>query len=528
MSEMSWDDMSFPSLTVQEEPQEAQDGAQEQKEEQEPQTEAKGTGLFRSNVQALIQLCDDLGVEVFQDKERGDWFVRFPSRGRKIIERLRSEGFKSWLSSKFYQAQGTAPNRSNLEDAFSVLTGLAQYGPEEPITAQKVFLRLASVSDKFYLDLNNEALQVVEVDASGWRVLDECSLWFWRPFSMGALPVPVMGGDLSELRPFVNAAEEDFILICGWLLAALHPDVEYPILTLTSEAGSGKSTLTRFLKELVDPDNVGPVAPPKNLEALCAAASSRHVVAMDNLTKLNTEDGDHLCRLATGAGIIQRKLYTNGETYEVRLRRPLILNGIASVSDKADLIDRCFPVGLLPLNEGRRENLELEREFEAARPRILGALLTAVSAALRSHDGPHKQVKRMASAVSFIMRAAGSGAMSFGPDDFDRALTIKTQEAMLETAMDSPVGLTVFNLAEEHSYTTAPLIRTPEELLKEVQERGEKMGCGRSVLPQTVRGLGRILAGLVPALRACGVEVVSRRTKERRFWEIRRTSQEGR
>jgi hypothetical protein len=58
--------------------------------------------------------------------------------------------------------------------------------------------------------------------------------------------------------------------------------------------------------------------------------------------------------------------------------RPILLNGI-------DLLDRSLLLTLPTIpEEQRRDEEELFREFEAVRPRVLGALLYAVSAALRN------------------------------------------------------------------------------------------------------------------------------------------------
>ena len=112
---------------------------------------------------------------------------------------------------------------------------------------RKLHTRIGTVGGKIYLDLCNEERQAVEIDAGGWRVVDEPPLWFLRG-SMKALPVPRPGGSLMDLREFVNTSDEDFVLLVGWLLASLAPDVAYPILALSSEHGSGKTTLTNLLK----------------------------------------------------------------------------------------------------------------------------------------------------------------------------------------------------------------------------------------------------------------------------------------
>ncbi len=60
--------------------------------------------------------------------------------------------------------------------------------------------------------------------------------------------------------------------------------------------------------------------------------------------------------------------------------RPCALTGIEDVVSRSDLADRTLFVTLQPIpEERRRPESELEEEFIAARPAILGALLDAVS-----------------------------------------------------------------------------------------------------------------------------------------------------
>ncbi len=78
---------------------------------------------------------------------------------------------------------------------------------------------------------------------------------FRRTRGMLPLPVPVSGGNLADLRPFVNiASDADWILLSAWLVATLRPTGPYPVLVLHGEQGSAKSTLARVLRLLVDPN----------------------------------------------------------------------------------------------------------------------------------------------------------------------------------------------------------------------------------------------------------------------------------
>ena len=91
------------------------------------------------------------------------------------------------------------------------------------------------------------------------------------------------------------------------------------------------------------------------------------------------------CRLATGGGSATRQLYTDTDEILFNVQRPILLNGIEDIATRGDLMDRAIPYSLPNIPEDKRKpEKQFWRDFEAARPRILGALCTAVSGALRN------------------------------------------------------------------------------------------------------------------------------------------------
>ena len=64
--------------------------------------------------------------------------------------------------------------------------------------------------------------------------------------------------------------------------------------------------------------------------------------------------------------------------------RPVILNGIPSLATRPDLADRAIVLTLPQISDGQRKpETEFWAEFDAASGRLLGALLDAVSVALK-------------------------------------------------------------------------------------------------------------------------------------------------
>src|SRR5207237_9906417 len=116
----------------------------------------------------------------------------------------------------------------------------------------------------------------------------------------------------DDLRGLLNAeSEESWILFRAWLLSALRAVGPFPVLALHGEQGCGKSTITRVLRELVDPNEAALRAQPRDDRDLVIAANNSWMPCWDNLSKLPIWLSDALCRLATGGAFATRQLYTD-------------------------------------------------------------------------------------------------------------------------------------------------------------------------------------------------------------------------
>src|SRR5262249_44085160 len=207
--------------------------------------------------------------------------------------------FRSWLSRLFYQTQHKTPGGQALADALNVLDGLALHdGPSFP-----THLRVAGFDGKIYLDLADAEWRAVEIDAAGWRVVQEPPVRFRRPKGMRPLPEPVRGGSLEELRPLVNVRDEaNWLVLVGWLAGAVPGRGPYPVLALAGEQGTAKTTLGRLMRRLLDPSVTMLRSDPRDARDLMIAAHNGWLVGYDNLSDLPGWLSDALCRLATGGG----------------------------------------------------------------------------------------------------------------------------------------------------------------------------------------------------------------------------------
>jgi putative DNA primase/helicase len=221
---------------------------------------------------------------------------------------------------------------------------------------------------------------------TGWHVIDKPPLKLLRSQSMRPLLEPEAGSLLEEFRArFFNVSDDDFLLVIAFLVAALRPHGPFPILVVNGEQGTGKSVFCRIVRSFVDPSAAPIRAMPRDDRDLVVSASNSWMLSYDNLSSVPAWFSDALCRLATGGGFATRMLHTDKDEIIFEASRPIVLNGIPTLTDRADLADRALTIHLksVPDDERLPED-EFFAEFESARPRILGTLLDAVSAAQRN------------------------------------------------------------------------------------------------------------------------------------------------
>ena len=409
---------------------------------------------------------------------------------------IRSNPFRHWLVRQFYQQHKSAPTSQARQDAICVLESRALYdGDEHP-----VYIRLAGHDGKVYLDLCNAAWQAVEIDADGWRIVDQPPVRFRRAKAMLSLPAPIPDGNVDALREFLNVPDEVWPLILAWAVAALRPEGPYPVLNLAGEQGTAKSTAARLLRACIDPNSAPVRAEPREPRDLAIVAGNGWVISLDNLSYVRPWLSDGICRLSTGGGFSTRTLYQDAEETIFHSQRPAIINGIEELATRGDLLDRCLIISLPRIPEDRRRSeANLWREFERARPAIIGALLNGVSAAIKNlPDIKLKTLPRMADFA--IWMTAAEPAIGLTSGTFMAAYSGNREEANSLALEASPVAKLVLELPEVWEGTAGDLLNELEETATDGTKRLQSW-------PKTPRSLSGALKRLAPNLRATGVDI---------------------
>ncbi len=430
--------------------------------------EAGGRGPTQADI--LIDLA--ASADLFHAPD-GTGFADLDINGHRETWPIRSKGLRRWLARRFFEQTGGAPGSEALQSALNVIEAKAHFDAPE----RTVHVRIGGLDDRLYLDLGDETWRAVEVDASGWRVIDNPPVRFRRAAGMRALPAPMPGGSVAALRSFLNVrSDTDFVLVIAWALACLRNRGPYPVIVLSGEQGSAKSTFSAMLRALLDPNTAPLRALPREDRDLFIAASNGHVLAFDNVSGLPAWISDTLCRLATGGGFAVRQLYSDQDEVLFDAVRPVILNGIEDIVTRPDLADRALFFTLEPIPEDRRRpEQELWAAFEAERPRILGALLDAAAKGLAML--PHTRLDRLPRMADFALWATACETALWPAGTFWSAYCGNRDEAVEGVIEADPIAAAVRTIMATRTEWTG----TASELLGALAEMaGERISKSKT------------------------------------------------
>ena len=487
-----------------------------------------------SQADRLISLVDPSMLIVGIDEDcsprnldAGRVFVAFQEEGHRTLHPLRSPRIRRWLRQLYYEAHGSAPNDEALKQSIDTLEarGFA------PITRRHaVFRRVARIDETIWIDLCDERWRAVKVTRHGWEVVDTPPVFFERPQGADALPEPVRllasGGDslpdgsseamrrgrldaLDQLFTLLNVSDgpegqERRILITAWMLMALSGRGDHPVLVLNGEHGGGKSTAMSIVRSLCDPHRVDRRGQPKDAEAVRTAAANSAILSYDNLSHMPAWLSDMLCLFSTGGFDSRRELYSDLTEITVRLKAPLMLNGIPEFVQRPDLTDRCVFLALPPIAPERRLTVrEMRRSIEAMRPAAFGALLDGLVEGLRREGmAPLERPPRMSDFAQF---ASDCETAFWSPGTFIDAYERNRRGANAAMLEGDVVGAVLSRWLHQLDFVQWEGSAT--ELLQTLISTASDLEKSRKDWPRSANRLSNQLTRVAPVLRSEGFDV---------------------
>lgn len=412
-----------------------------------------------------------------------------------------------------YRAEtGVVPEKGIIDNAIEQFAAEASAsGMYKPVN-----VRIALHDSAIYVDLGDETEKAVRITAAGWEVIDDPPVTFLRSMRTGALPVPEKDprARIQDLRSFIKVRDDDWPLLIGFICGTFHPVGGIPLLVLSGEQGTAKSTTSRMLKKLIDPSDVDLRTQPA-VNDVITAASGNFLLVYDNQSKISPELSDLLCGLSTGTATSKRKLYTDNEEYAVSFHRPVILNGIGDLVYRSDLMDRCLMITLSPIPPGERmAEEELWFCFNNYHPVLLGKIYDCLAEGLRSLPIHLPEKPRMADFAEWSVACEQGAGMPAG--SFLTAYTLHTaraSEALLATHPLAPALLKWIKTVSAWEGTAQDLKTTLQHYVEEKNML--------NTLPVNARTVGDMLREISPNLRKAGIAISEHKSGHNTHWLIR-------
>jgi len=249
--------------------------------------------------------------------------------------------------------------------------------------------------------------------------------------------------------------------------------------------------------ELVDPSKT-PCLRAKDAAELIQALAHRFAAVLDNVSTLPEWLSNLLCCAVTGDGFSKRMLYSDDDDVIYTYRRALLFNGISVAITKADLLDRSILIQAERIpDDQRRDEKSLWRQFEEARPKILGAMFDRLSTAIRRNGEVNpSRLPRMADFARWAIAANGN------EDQFltDYAENVERQNS--EALNGSVVATVLIDYLSAKSEWSGQA----HELYAALSEKAIDLKSTKS-FPGSAPALGRKLREIRPNLIALGWKI---------------------
>lgn len=467
----------------------------------------------------LLDIIEKLpGMNLFHTEDN-ETYISLPRDTHQETHRVTGSDFGSYIRHVYQRETKHVVDGGTVDNVLAVLDGRARF--DSPL--DQIHTRSAEHNGRIYIDLCDEEWNCVEIgpDVPGdWRIIQNPPVKFRRAKGMEPLPKPVKGGNWNELKKLINAEDEaNWILTVSWLVMALRPpDYPYPMLSVHGEQETGKSTLCRIVRRIVDPNFTSLINTAEiDRRDLAIICKNSFVVGFDNLSRMSSDINDALCSLVTEGCFRTRKLRTDDEEMLFKARRPIVLNGINENMGQNDLRRRSLKIHLEPMKDSKLDEEEIWRAFAVAWPRLLGLICDAICCALAqlpSVELPHKV--GLLDFARWII--AAEPVLPWEQGRFAQVYLLNLQQS-IEAANDADAfTISIIDFVENRGF----LKGTPTDCRQELERFVDNDTRREPGWPKTIKAWSQLLNRIAPNLRAVGIEVSRDRLGTHRELDIRR------
>ena len=462
-----------------------------------------------TQAEELTRLIENEIIEYIRDQFKKP-YILVQLNGHTELRPVSKDALDSWLARFYRERFHECPGAGTTSRTIRQIKARCD---EEEIRV--LHNRVAWDNKRIYYDLTCSDYRAIEISADGWQ--ESALPPIFRRYQQQIPQVnPVRNGSIEKLWNFINVEPQDQHLFLTILASWYIPDIPHPILILPGQPGTGKTTITKLLKQLVDPSPVETIGTIRKEENLVLIFDHNWLVGFDNLDSIKPWLSDMICRAVTGDGQVVRRLYKDNDVVMRQYLRCFILNGIGSPATRDDLLDRSVIIRVGGIKHPRPIVTMME-EWKTVLPEILGCIFDAVSQAIKILPTIKENLPyRMADFTRWGMALAPG--LGFTAEEFIAAYQASIDHKWIDSVETSPFASSLITLLDRRGKTWEG---TASALARELEHYAQREGRQKALFSTHPRWIAGELMRIAPALENYGV-IVERLPYKQIEGEIRR------
>ncbi|MDE1766944.1 MAG: hypothetical protein KGI27_11855 [Thaumarchaeota archaeon] len=429
---------------------------------------------------------------------------------------LTSKRFRQWLRDLY--SRNVESNDIHGDDVFkNVADEIIARAQMNGTARVRIYIRIAQLENQILYDLGTPDWKLIKItpDKIETVIFDTSLPVFQRRQSLQAQVIP-KEGDGEELKRFaelLRISDDDKLVFIVHLICMFLESCPIPIMVFDGSAGSLKTTATAAIKMVVDPsgkkieDNVSAMAEKDG--DLGIQLNNRYLVSFDNVTSIDNDISDVLCRAVTGGSNTRRRKYSDDDEVIHSFKRKIVLNGIFPSLDYPDLQTRVLNYARNPVDDNNRiTEQEFIEKLEQLLPGLLAKIFITLSKALKSYPDLKTKIRPKTRMADFeiwgeiISRVLGYDANSF-LDSYHRKLT----EGQISLIDSHPAVGLIQSLMENREQYENTISHLHQEITGIAVKSGIEINSKYIRFPKTPSYLKKELKIVEPLIKTIGFVV---------------------